>query len=271
MGCGTARLSARCANSVPGIAAGCLTAAAPDGRAECMRPRVSRMALDGQAMVAASLWSTRRQAEHSLNEGLAPFAALLDEAFVALDDCIGRLERLDQPLGRVCALVLIKARNLALACYSLSLDALAQEAGALFRPFLECLELITYFRLDPGRINEALEDRLPKAGVIAQRVEGKFKGLRDYLNAHASHLSVSPEAMAHLIDFRAGRLRPVQSFNQGVLRANLVTLLAVSIWLAIEAVNCMSVGEGKVDETLAARVDDLKRRAFALFGGPSER
>ncbi len=220
-------------------------------------------------MVATSLWSTRRQAERALNEGLEPFAGLLDEAFSVLDDCVDRLERLDQPFGRVCALVLIKARNLGLGCYSLSLDALAQEAGALFRPVLECLELLTYLMLDPTRINEALEDRLPKAGVIAQRIEGKFKGLRDYLNAHASHLSVSPEAMAHLVDLQAGRLRPVQPYSEAVLRGNLRTLLAVLIWLAIEAVNCTSIGEGNVDDALGDTVEDLKRRAFVLFDQPS--
>lgn len=57
-----------------------------------------------------------------------------------------------------------------------------QEGGAVFRPLLECLELLTYFRMDTTRINEALEDRLPKAGIIAQRIEGKLKGMRDYLN-----------------------------------------------------------------------------------------
>jgi hypothetical protein len=220
-------------------------------------------------MEATSLWSTRRRAERALSEGLEPFAGLLDEAFSVLDDCVNRLERLDQPFGRVCALVLIKARNLGLGCYSLSLDALAQEAGALFRPVLECLELLTYFRLDPTRINEALEDRLPKAGVIAQKIEGKFKGLRDYLNTHASHLSVRPEAMAHLIDFQAGRLRPVQPYSEDVLCENLRTLLAVLIWLAIEAANCTSIGEGNVDDALGDTVEDLKRRAFVLFDHPS--
>jgi hypothetical protein len=157
---------------------------------------------------------------------------------------VDRLEKLDQPFGRVCALVLLKTRNLGLGCYSLCLDGLAQEAGALFRPLLEGLELLVYFRLEPTRINEALEERLPKAGDIARKIEGKFKGVRDHLNRHASHLSVAPEAMAHFIDFRAGWLRLVQPYNEGILRRNLRTLLAVLVWLAIEAVNCISVGEG---------------------------
>jgi len=226
--------------------------------------------LDGQTMVPTSLWDTRHQAEEALSGDLKAFMRLFDETFTAVDQCIERLEGLDDPFGRVCALVLIKARNLGLGCYSLSLEALAQEAGALFRPLIECLELLTYFRLDPPRINEALEDRLPKAGCIAKRIEGKFKGLRDYLNTHASHLSLSPEAMMHLVDFNAGRLRPVQVHNTVVLRQNLVTLLAVLIWLAIEAVNCTSVGACVVDDTLCDNVENIKRRALLLFDGQVE-
>ncbi len=218
-------------------------------------------------MVATPLWDTRHQAEAALNKELKPFADLLSETFGAVDRCIARLETLDHPFGRVCALVLIKARNLGLGCYSLSLDSLAQEAGALFRPLIECLELLIYFRLDPDRINEALEDRLPKAGVIAQRIEGKFKRLREYLNTYASHLSLSPEAMLHLVDFKAKRLRPIQANNAAVLRQNLRTLLAVLIWIAIEAANCTSVGDDVVDHTLGDAVEDIKRRAFLLFDG----
>ena len=221
-------------------------------------------------MVATSLWSARRQAEATLTEELKPFADLLAETFAALDLCIGRLETLDHPFGRVSALVLIKARTLGLACYSLSLDALAQEGGALFRPLVECLELLTYLWLDPARVEEALEDGLPKAGVIAQRINGKFKDLRDYLNTHASHLSLSPEAMAHVVDFKAGRLRPVETHNVTVLRQNLRTLLAVLIWLAIEAANCTSVGSGAADHALGDTVEDIKRRAFVLFDGRIE-
>ncbi len=220
-------------------------------------------------MVTTPLWATRRQAEIALAEELGRFADLLDEAFASVDRGGARLEALEHPFGRVCALVLIKARNLGLGCYSLSLDALAQEAGALFRPLIECLELLVYFRSDPPRINEALEDRLPKAGVIAQRIEGKFKGLRDHLNMHASHLSLSPDAMGHLVDLKAGRLRPVQLHNTAVLRQNLRTLLGVMVWFAIEAANCSFVGSGVVggviDHTFQDAVEDLKRRAFLLL------
>jgi len=152
-----------------------------------------------------------------------------------------------------------------MACYSLSLDALAQEAGALFRPLLESLELLQYLRLDTKRVDEALEDRLPKAGVIAQKIQGKFKNLRDYLNTHASHLSVSAEAMGHLLDFKEGHVRTVQPFSEPVLQRNLATLLAVMAWLSIEGVNCVSVAEGRIDDALGDSVEDLKDRALALI------
>lgn len=220
-------------------------------------------------MAGTFLWSARQEADDALGKELKSYAVLLDETFLALDDCIVLLENLNSPFGRVCGLVLIKARNLGLGCYSLSLDALAQEAGALFRPLVECLELLEYFRLEPPRVREALEDRLPKAGIIAQRIEGKFKDLREHLNSHASHLSLSSEAMRHLIDFKSGRLRAVQTHDSGVLHQNLRTLLAILVWLAIEAANCTSVGTDNVDLALGDRVEDVKRRAFILFDEPT--
>ena len=211
------------------------------------------------------MWETRRSAEQALSQSLRPYSDLLSEAFASVDVCVGRLERVAAPFGCVCALVLIKARNLTLACYSLSLDALAQEAGALFRLLIESLELLEYLRQDPQRVTETLEDRLPKAGVIAQRIQGKFKRLREYLNAHASHLSVSPEAMGHLVDPTVGQLRTIQPYSEPVLRGNLRTLLAVVVCLAIEAANCVSLAECRVDDAFADSVDDLKRRASELF------
>jgi hypothetical protein len=152
---------------------------------------------------SSRLWEAREEAQRSLRENLLGEEAVLDLIFGLIDDCVRSLGKFDSSFARVSALTAIKARNLALACYSISLDGLGQEAGALFRLLLEANELLAYFRMEP----EAIDDRLPKAGEIAKRIEGRFKGLRDYLNAHASHISVSPEAMRHLIDFREGRTR----------------------------------------------------------------
>jgi hypothetical protein len=47
---------------------------------------------------------------------------------------------------------LVKAKNLALGSYSLVLDGLGQEAGALMRPMIEYAELLAYFRLHPEMV-----------------------------------------------------------------------------------------------------------------------
>lgn len=198
---------------------------------------------------------------------MRPFADILTDAFQVVDDLVGYLELAGAPLGRVCATIAVKARNLALACYSLSLDGLAQESGALFRVLLESLELLQYLRDDPKRLIEVLNGQLPSAGGIAKQINGKFKSLRDHLNAHASHFSLSFEAMNHLVDYSHGRLRTAQPYSERVLRTNLRTLLSMLVWLAIEVANCCSVAEGRVEDATADRVEDLKRRAFEIFDG----
>ncbi len=217
--------------------------------------------------MATSLWETRGISEQALGQSLRPFADVLTDAFQVVDDLVGNLELVGTPFGRVRAAVAVKARNLALACYSLSLDGLAQESGALFRVLLESLELLQYLRDDPKRLSEALNGQLPSAGQIAKQINGRFKGLRDHLNAHASHLSLSSEAMNHLVDHSQGRLRTVQPYSERVLRTNLRTLLSMLVWLAIEAANCCSIAEGRVEDVTAGRVEDLKRRAFEIFDG----
>jgi len=214
-------------------------------------------------MVDLPLWSTRRQAEAALSGELKPFADLLGEAFAAVDSSAARLESLGYPFGLVCAVFVIKARNLGLGCYSLSLDAVAQEAGALFRPLIEHLELLTYLKLDQARVNEALEDRLPSAGEIARRI----KSVREYLNTHASHLSLSPESIKHVVDLGAGRLRSTQPYNATVLRGNLRVLLGILVSIAIEATNCLTVGAppGSIDDGHLNTVESLQQRAFGLI------
>jgi hypothetical protein len=221
-------------------------------------------------MADTSLWATRRQAEAALADELKPFADLLNEAFAAIDTSIARLETLGYPFGQVCALVLIKARNLALGCYSLSLDGVAQEAGALFRLLVESLEVLMYFRSDRSRINEVLEGRLPKAGDIAKKIEGKFQGLREHLNEHASHLSLSADAMVHLIDLKTGRLKPVQGHHVSVLQRNLSALLGIMAWLAIEGGNCTTVGSDAFDQETGDAVEHLKNRIVLLVSSDRE-
>lgn len=109
-----------------------------------------------------------------------------------------------------------------------------------------------------------LEDRLPEAGVIAKRIQGKLQRLREHLNEHASHLSVGPESMGHLLDFKLLRLQTVQPYSELVLRNNLRTLLTVVVCLANEAAICASFAEGRVNDAQADRVEDLTKRATEL-------
>ena len=73
-----------------------------------------------------------RQAIQELGGVLQDEAEVLCQAFSLLDDCIARLEteHSSESYSRVCALTLIKARNLLLGSYSLSIDGLAQEGGS---------------------------------------------------------------------------------------------------------------------------------------------
>jgi hypothetical protein len=115
-------------------------------------------------------------------------------------------------------------------------DGLGQEAGALFRPLLEAIELLRYMRVRPGAVEEAIEDRLPQAGNIAKTISGNFKDLRDYLNAYAAHTVISYPATRHLIDLSTGKLQKVQPHKTDVLRTNFATLFAFISMLAIESV-----------------------------------
>ena len=85
----------------------------------------------GQSMQSSDLWQTRRAAEEALRTGLRPYAVLIENVLSLTDECIDRLTNVDEAFARVLALTLVKARHLTLACYSLCLDHLAQEAGAV--------------------------------------------------------------------------------------------------------------------------------------------
>ena len=150
---------------------------------------------------AMSLWTCREQSSSALASSLRPLASLLDEAFARIDEAVEYFEKFlsadPAPAGRVCAMVTIKGRNLALGCYSLALDGLAQESGALLRTLLESVELLEYLRDVPGAVDQALDGTLPRAGKRAGSIGGKFQELREYLSNSASHLDFGPESTGH--------------------------------------------------------------------------
>jgi hypothetical protein len=216
-----------------------------------------------------NLWPSREQATKALADKQPEVLQVLDAVFVLVDDCAHALHTTDSPFARVSAVVLVKARNLALGCYSLSLDSLAQEAGALFRPLVEAFELLTYLRLDPERVDEVLDGRLPSAGEIAKRIQGHYKRLREYLSKNASHLSLTPESMRHILSLDAERqqveLRTEQPFRLEVVLRNLQVLFALFAQVAIEAANCTVMAGCPAQSEISDRVDRLRTRGMRVF------
>lgn len=217
-----------------------------------------------------SLWNTRNKALAEFDGALRNEAEVLREAFELLDECVARLETEHgaEPYAKVCALTLIKGRNLLLGSYSLSIDGLAQEAGALLRPFIEAFEKMVYFNADPSRIEEAIDGRLPKAGEIAKRIEGQFKTLREHLNEHSSHFGFTDDSANHLIDWNTLKLKRVQPYSRKVLRTNLKNIFTFLVFLNVQAVNCLgNLSDNSVNE-LADRGEACKKKGFELFDRP---
>jgi len=216
------------------------------------------------------LWDTRTRAMSATESKLQAEAATVYQAFSLLDEILVVFHSEDTTFCRIAGLTLLKARNLAQGLFSLSLDGLAQEAGALLRPLIECIELMTYVRVNTQRLDEILEERLPPAGEIGKRIHGKFQKLRNYLNQHASHFSFEPESISHLIDFKSGNWKAIQPYNEKVLRTNMTTLFAVLVQLLYEAANCLSCNELLTD-SLEDRLNAFKEAGYTIFVGvPNE-
>lgn len=216
-----------------------------------------------------NLWNSRGLALTNLQEEHQEVLKVMSSLFVFVEDCGNSLFKVDSAFGRVTAITVAKSRNLALGCYSLALDSLAQESGALMRPLIETLEILKYFRLDPKRAMEATERELPKAGEIARLIGSEHKSLRGYLNDHASHFSLKHQAIRHLLDFRSSEttvvLRMQQSFLLPVVMENLYVLYSIFALTGIEATRCALVAECEEKVELAARMEDLRHCGMAVF------
>lgn len=155
------------------------------------------------------LWRTRHKSMEWLAKGFKPQASAIENAFGIIDECIELFDSKSNSddYCSVCGLTLAKARNYALGAYGLILDGLGQEAGALIRPFIEYHELLVYFRKDPSRVQQAIDDKLPSAENIAKKIEGDFQGFRQYLNDNASHSSYSHYSLNHLLDKAEMKIR----------------------------------------------------------------
>ena len=195
-----------------------------------------------------NIWSAREKSLHWLEHELRPESLHLQDGFDYLGNIIELFEKLGRNAGeseagqfcRISAITLAKYSHLLLGNYSLILDGLAQEAGALLRPLIETYELLVYLRQDKSRITEVLEGESPSAGIIGKRISGDYQDLRKHLNDNASHFSYKTDSVKHLLDQNA-RIQPIPDLSLMVLRNNLKLLNAFQVFVLFEAVNCLFV------------------------------
>lgn len=211
----------------------------------------------------ADLWNCRRSSEAALSSELKELGEAVAFAFQRVDEATEYFAKFStgDASGRVCALVIVKARNLVLGCFSLILDGLGQEAGALLRPTIEALELLMYLRTVPGAIDQAMHGQLPSAGARAKCIDGRFQTLREHLNTNASHLGLTDDSMRHLIDPK-GNLMGSRSYNKEVLEVNLAVLLLFAASLGTESAATFDWCSGQEFPTSA---ESLLNKAHACF------
>lgn len=192
---------------------------------------------------------------------------LIEDTFKIIDECIDLFNEkaTDDDFHRICGLVLAKARNFALGSYGLILDGLGQESGALLRPFIEYHELLTYFRLEPSRINEAINNCLPSAGKRALKIAGQFSDFRKYLNEHASHSSLSNYSLNHVFEKSEKKILKVQPMRPNVLFQNMGDFFVQLLLISIEAVNCLQTANMGSADSQANTIEQLRVNGFILF------
>ena len=211
-----------------------------------------------------NLWITREKSINALESKLSIESRYIEKGFTIIDTLLHLFEENNTDIFcRVCSIVLLKGKNLCFSIYSLTLDGLAQEAGAILRPAIECFELLDYFSADPERIQEALENKLPSPGNIAKKINGKHKKIREYLNSTASHFLLNPMACTHLINWKKGSLRYYQEYNENVLRKNLWTLFCIIVFLIYSVYRCSTFNK-LIDRKLAKEIEEWKVSGLKL-------
>ncbi len=213
------------------------------------------------------LWQTRSQSWSYLNDKFPSRVSVVLNAFTLIDRCVDELElqSRDSTFARVCGLTLLKGKNLAHGSLSLVLDGLGQESGALLRPMIEYVELLTYLRKHPEEADRAAVNALPKAGQRAKAIGGIYHGLRQHLNEHASHSSYSHFALSHLITPEL-RFRKIQEFVPHVLEVNFRDFAIQLMFLLQQGVLALEAARSPCFIEMAAAADRLKARMLDVFG-----
>ena len=213
------------------------------------------------------LWSTRKSSLKLLSSELKEQQDCIEHAFGLIDKGIDFFNNhaSSDHYSRICGFTLAKAKNYAHGAYGMILDNVAQEAGALMRPFLEYYELLIYFSEDTNRVTEAIEDQLPSAGKRAQLINSDFKGFREYLNQNASHSSYSHHSLRHLIDTESMSVKKSQSYAPEVLFRNLGDLFVQLVLLGFQVAVSVSVKDFQVGASLSEQAGRLRDHGGRLF------
>jgi len=224
------------------------------------------------------IWRTRVQSNIWLQNELAKEAEIIGRGFELINNCVTVLGRIGRDEGetltgkfsRIGAITLAKSSHYLLGCYSLAIDGLSQESGAILRPLIETYELLVYLCLDPNRVEEVINGKLPSAGKIAQKISGNFKDLRKHLNDSASHFSYKIDSVRHLIDINQEvsiKTFPTQSI--GVFKKNLNVLNAFQTFILFEAANCM-FAIGFEAENISSKIEIFRDRSIKVFSENDE-
>jgi hypothetical protein len=213
------------------------------------------------------MWTCREEALEELAHKLAPEADAIRGVFSILDGCISGFGDLlpSNDFAWACGIALTKGRHLGKGCFSLMLDGLGQEAGALLRPLVESIESLSYFRKSPERSSAALAGRHPEPGKVAKRIDGQLFDVRKHLNEHASHLAFSVEAVKHMFDPGASRFRAEQTHDAATLKGNLRSLFFVLMSLASEGVLCLSAAGHPSAPDLASEMEACRGNGLGVF------
>jgi len=217
------------------------------------------------------LWAERSRALEALKGELAVENALIERAFQLLEDIAQALpvQATNNVFGSIAALVTAKGLALGRGTWSLMLDSLGQEAGAISRPWVEAVELLMYLRKDPAHLKQVVEGTLPSAGERAKAIGGFAKPLRDHWNLSASHIGTEAETWAHMFNLKTATVKTRFRYSEAVLRGNMKILFGMLAWNITEASLCLRAPHGRMPQPLARQVDSLISEDLQVFDHPS--
>ncbi len=216
------------------------------------------------------IWSKRNEALTVLDNDIKKEKEVLEEGFAVLDQCIHcfhmHMNDADNTIATFaayCCATLVKIRRLALGSYSLCLDGLAFEAGALMRSLIEGLQILIFFQQQPESIALAEAENMPQAGDIAKAINGELHSeIRDILweqrkhyNQFSSHFSLKQSA-----------LQPIETtFDLNALKRNMRSLFSTINLLAYISAMCLSI-IGLKDIFLNESIETFREKGSSIFG-----